>query len=118
MMTSDRQLPDRASNASAALRVTVDSYSSFSWPLPVERLDQRALRAVLADQRRHVRLHVAAHVGAQREDAVRADRFGRRAEQRVVEQIDRNGRALPGRRRARGEREGGGDEGCRTKRIG
>ncbi len=32
MMTSDRQLPDFASNASAALRVVTLSYSSLSWP--------------------------------------------------------------------------------------
>jgi len=30
MITSDRQLPERAANASEALRVSVDSYSSFN----------------------------------------------------------------------------------------
>ena len=31
MMTSDRQLPERAAKACAALRVTFESYSSLSW---------------------------------------------------------------------------------------
>ncbi len=31
MMTRERQLPDRASNACEALRVTAASYSSRSW---------------------------------------------------------------------------------------
>ena len=33
MMTSDRQLPARAANACAALRVIAPSYSSLSSPL-------------------------------------------------------------------------------------
>ena len=86
MMTSDRQLPERAAKASAALRVidrVVVELELAALPDGVGKTLAGALAAQIGGD---VDAEVSLHLVAQREHVLGADALGRRLEQPVVEQ--------------------------------
>ena len=73
MITSDRQLPERASNASAAFLVRGRVVLELELGAAVERVDQPGLGALGADLVGDVDREVAAHRVADLEHVVGAD---------------------------------------------
>ena len=92
MMTSDRQLPERARERLRRIARHGRVVLELEQPGRGEGVDEPLPRASRAQERGDVDAEVVPHLGAQREHVVGADALGGRLEQPIVEQARGRGR--------------------------